>query len=348
MRSRERRARAWINYLRKPLRRFVPLFGFAMGTVFLGGVAFYFLYDQRLSFSQSLWTTFALLTGEPTLDWPRHWLLEALYYVLPILGLVVVLDGFIRFTYYAFRRDESSPEWVRAMSETMNNHVVLFGLGKVGFRVLQQLIALGELVTVIEKDPHCPNLAYARNHGVPFRIGNGREEGILDDVNIRQAKSLICATNDDLANLELAIDARKLKPGLRIVMRMYDQELAEKIRDTMGIDLAFSTAMLAAPLFATASADPCILNSFYVEERLLVIARLIITEGSELLGVSVGELVKTHQLVVVTYKRGSGTIFHPPTDTVIQAGDVVTIECEPQTLRKLHNLNRDGAAATAG
>jgi voltage-gated potassium channel len=345
MHTRQRRARAWINYLRKPLRRFLPLFAFAMGVVLAGGIAFYMLYDKPLTFSQALWTTFALLTGEPTQPWPRHWLLEVMYYVLPLLGLVVVLDGLVRFTYYAIRRDENSPEWVRAMSETMNNHVVLFGLGKVGFRVLQQLVELGEHVVVIEKDPQCPNIAYANKHGVAVRLGSGREEGILDDVNIKGAKSLICATNDDLANLELAIDARKLRPKLRVVLRMYDQELAEKIRDTMDIQHAFSTAMLAAPLFATASTDPAILNGFYVEERLLVVARLHICDGSELIGLTVGQLVKTHQLVVVTCKRGEGLIFHPPSETIIQAGDAVTVECEPQKLRTLHGLNRDTATA---
>lgn len=314
-----------------------------MGVVFAGGLAFYFLYDRPLGLAQSFWTAFALLTGEPVLDWPSHWLLEVLYVVLPLLGLVVVLDGLIRFSYYAFRRDELSPEWVRAMSETMKNHVVLFGLGKVGFRVLQQLIALGEHVVVIEKDEHCPNIAFAKNHSVPVRIGTGREEGILDDVNVKDAKSLICATNDDLANLELAIDARKIREKLRIVLRMYDQELAEKIQDTMDIHLAFSTAMLAAPLFATASMDPCILNSFYVEERLLVIARVTVAEQSELAGMTVGQLVKAHQLVVVTYKRGEGTVFHPPTDVEIQHGDVITLECEPGTLKALHGLNKDPA-----
>lgn len=345
MRTLNRRARAWASFLRHPLRRFLPLVGFAVATVILSGVAFFFLYDTPLTLAEAIWTSFALMTGEPTLDWPEHWLLEGLYFVLPLLGIVVVLDGLIRFSYQIFRRDETSPDWVRAMSETLDNHVVLYGLGNVGFRVLQELVALGEHVVVIEKDEHCPNFVYAHNHGVPTRIGMGREEGILDDVNIKGAKSLICVTNDDLANLELAIDARKVRPDLRVVLRMYDQELAEKIRDTMGIDLAFSTAQLSAPLFATASSDPCILNSFYVEDRLLVIARFAANEGSELVGMTVGDLVRAHQLVVVTYRRDKGTVFHPPTDVEIRAGDILTLECEPRTLKKLHALNKDPSPA---
>jgi Trk K+ transport system NAD-binding subunit len=345
MRSKDRRARAWLNYLQTPVRRFMPLFGFVMALVLIGGVCFYALYRrENLGFTEAIYVTFCLIFMEHLYPYPQHPLLEFFYFILPPLGLILVLDGFVRFTYAVVRRDEHSPDWVKAMSETMNNHVVLFGLGKVGFRILQQLVALEELVVVIEKDPHCPNFAYAEKHGVPVRIGNGREEGILDQVNVENAKSLICATDDDLANLELAMDARKVKAGLRVVLRMYDQELAEKIKDTMGIELAFSTAMLSAPTFATASADRAILNSFYVDDRLLVIARIEVKEGSTLVGTTVGELIRTHQLVVVSYKRGGGTIFHPPTDVAIETSDVLTLECEPQTLKRLHGLNRKPAA----
>jgi Trk K+ transport system NAD-binding subunit len=107
----------------------------------------------------------------------------------------------------------------------------------------------------------------------------------------------------------------------------------------MGIHLAFSTAMLAAPVFATASADPSIINAFFVDDRLLVLARLTANEGTKLCGKTVRDLVVPYQLVVVSYRRGGGTVFHPPTDVVIEAGDVITVECDPKTLNELHALN---------
>lgn len=340
MRSKKRILNAWLFYLRKPIREFLPLFTGAVLIVLAGGVAFYHLYDQPLSFSEAVWITFALVTGEPVRDWPSHWLLEVLHYILPIIGLVVVLDGLVRFSVYAFRRDEKSPEWVRAMASTLKNHVILFGLGKVGLRVLQQLVALNQQAIVIEKDPNCPNFAYARKHGVPVRVGTAREDGILDEVNVQGACSVICCTDDDLANLELAIDARKIRPDMRVVLRMYDQELAEKIRDTMNIDLAFSTAMLAAPLFATASMDPTVINSFYIDGRLLVVSRIAALGGSKLCSMKIAELVRGFQLVVVSQKRGEGAVFHPPLENSIEPGDILTLECDPVTLREIHALNR--------
>lgn len=340
MHSRIQLMRAWLYYLRRPIRAFMPLFVAAVMLIFAGGLAFYLLYEPQMPFSEAMWVTFALVTGEPVKDWPAHWLLEVLHYALPIIGLVVVLDGLVRFSVYAFRRDALSHEWVEAMASTMQGHVILFGLGKVGLRVLQQLVALKQQAIVIEKDPQCPNFAYARKHGVPIRIGNGREEGILEELNLPEATSIICCTDDDLANLELAIDARKLRPGIRVVLRMYDQELADKIRDTMNMPLAFSTAMLSAPLFATASMDPSVINSFYVDGRLLVVARLVARKDTKLRGMTVGELVRKFQLVVISQKRGDGVVFHPPLENVVDVGDILTLECDPVTLREIHGLNK--------
>ena len=168
---------------------------------------------------------------EHLIEFPDHLLLQAFYFVLPVLGLVVVLDAFVRFGYHFLRRDESGAEWVRAMAKTYSGHVVLCGLGRVGRRTLEQLIELGEDVVVLEKKSDNINIAYAQKHDVPVIIGSGREEGILDDLNVSDAKSIICATDDDLVNLEIALDARKIKPDIRVVLRMLDQEMASKVRE---------------------------------------------------------------------------------------------------------------------
>ena len=94
-----------------------------------------------------------------------------------VLGLVVILDGFVRFGYRVLRRTESGSEWVRAMAKTFSNHVILCGLGRVGLRILEQLIHLGEHVVILEKNPDNQNVVFAEKHGVPVRIGGGREEG---------------------------------------------------------------------------------------------------------------------------------------------------------------------------
>ena len=335
-----RRVSANLRFMQKPVLQYLPLFLGVVVIVVACGLAFYLLDDRQESFAGSVYVAYSLLFMENIAQFPEHWLLRILEYLLPILGLVVVLDGLVRFSYHILRRDEMGQEWVHAMAKTHKNHVVLFGLGRVGFRVLQQLIRLKEPVIVVEKDPHCPNLAFARNHGVPVLIGSGREDGLLEDVNLAQAKSLILATDDDLANLELAIDAQYVKPDIRLVLRMYDQELASKVKESFGIHVAFSTSELAAPLFATASFDPSIVNSFYAGDRLLVVAELDVIEGSKLQGQSVAAVGKDSQAFLVAFTRNGNAEFYPAAQRVLEAGDRITVQCEPESLKHLHELNR--------
>lgn len=344
MRSWPRVFRANFLYLRRPFRQFLPVL-LGMVAILLGGaIAFHNLYvdpvGNRLSWGEAMYITYCLIFMEHVVEaLPEPTLLRVFYFVLPPLGLVVILDGIIRFSYHILRRDETSGEWVRAMSHTMKNHVVLFGLGKLGLRVLQQLLQLGELVIVVERNPQCEHLGYARKEGVPLLIGNGREPDIFEKTNLAAAKSIILATDDDLANLEIALDARKIKSDIRVVLRMFDQELAAKVKDAFDLQLAFSTTELAAPVFATASSDGSIVNSFKVGERLLVVAVLRLSPGSRLAGRTVGELRDTHQTFVLEHRRGSAVRPTPTSDLALAAGDELIVQADTAHLRALQRLD---------
>lgn len=337
-----RRFLAYLIYLRKPLLHFLPLFSVLVVLLFIGSICFHHLYEQEdLTYLEALYITYCLVFMEHLIDFPKHWVLQLFYFVLPPLGLVVILDGLVRFGYQMLRRDRHAADWVRAMAKTHNGHVVLCGLGRVGLRVLQQLLRLGEEVAVLEKNPSNPNIAYAQKHDVPVLIGTGREEGVLADLNVQRAKSIIVATDDDLANLEIAMDARKLQPEIRVVLRMFDQELASKIRDAFEIELAFSTAALAAPLFATSSSDRSIMNSFYIGDQLYVVAELTISSDSELAGKKIRDLGAELRVFILSHRRGSDETHFPAADTTFEPGDQLVIQAAPATLKQLHQWNRD-------
>jgi Trk K+ transport system NAD-binding subunit len=342
MRSKWRRALAYLYYLKRPLINFLPLLMIVLVLLIAGSFCFHKLYQQQqLGYLQALYITFCLVFMEHLIEFPQHWLLQLFYFVLPPFGLAVILDGIVRFSYHVLRRDETGKEWARAMCKTLNTHVILCGLGRLGLRTLQQLLHLGEQVAILEKNPQCPNLAYARKHGVPVLIGHSREEGIFNDLNITRAKSIILATNDDLANLEMALDARKLNPEIRVVLRMFDQELAAKLRESLDMELTFSTSELAAPLFATSSCDRSIANSFYVNGQVLVIANLTINPDSQLIGRELRELGSDHHAFILSLQRqGEATLF-PSAQEVLAPGDGITVQTTPECLKGIHQLNHD-------
>ncbi len=332
---------AQVYYLQKPIVAFLPTLALLVGFVVFGAVAFHVLHPTAPSLAKGAFITYCLMFGEHLLqDFPDHWLLQAFYVIMPILGVVVFLDGIVRFSYHVFSKDNTGKEWIAAVTKATSNHIILVGLGNVGFRILQELLKQDEEVVALERDAQSRHLGFARRNNVPVLIGNGREEGILTELNVASAKSIILATNDDLTNLELAIDARKENPNIRVVLRMFDQELATKVRESFDIKAAFSTSALAAPVFAISSTDRSVLNSFYVGDQLMVVFQMTINPRSKLVGQPISKLKMHESVSVLKIRTGNNEPrFFPDTQTTLQASDVLVVQSLAHHMKSIHALN---------
>lgn len=305
----------------------------------VGAVAFRALHAPRLSWGEGLYATYCLLFSEHLYPWPDHGLLQVLYVCLPVLGLAVILDAIVRYSVHLTRLDPTRKEWAVAITEQLENHVILCGLGRGGFRVLQELVKLGEDVAVVERRDDCPYVNFARRFEVPVFLQPLPDETLLHEMGVARAKSIIVCTSDDLTNLETALDARRANKKIRVVLRMYDQDLANKIRDSFGIDAAFSRSELAAPVFASSSFDDSIQNAFYVGGRLLVVAELRVRCGSELAGKTVSELREDYKVHVLAHGQKNTGGFWPAERAALAEGDYLTVQTEPGGLKRLHQLN---------
>jgi Trk K+ transport system NAD-binding subunit len=166
-----------------------------------------------------------------------------------------------------------------------------------------------------------------RREGTPLFVGDARREALLGDANVRKAKSIILATDDDLANLETALDARRVAPEIRVVLRMFDQNMADKIRDGFNIHIAMSPAALSASAFATAAIDETIVNSFVVDGHLVVMQRWKVQEGGPLDGRSVGDVLSTMGFGIVEHSGPDGRMHvFPGPDILLRAGDRLVVQ----------------------
>lgn len=293
---------------------------------------------------ESLHSTFAMVFMEYTHDFPAHWALRCWYFLVPILGLTALADGLVRFGVLLLARDSNRDTWARAMSEVMRGHVILCGLGRVGYRVLEELRRLGEDVVVIERQDEHENLFVkeARRLGVPVLLGDARREALLETAHVGKAKSVIAATDDDMTNLEIGLDARALNPEIRVVLRMFEHPTARKIAQAFDIAAVFSTADLAAPSFAAASCNRHILQSFYVEGTLLVVAQVTIRPEGGLAGRTVADAKRDfHASVIARCPAGGTAEVIPSPDARLAAGDRVTVQARLTDLPALHTANGD-------
>jgi Trk K+ transport system NAD-binding subunit len=129
------------------------------------------------------------------------------------------------------------------------DHVVLCGLGRLGYFIAEELLRKGEKLIIIEQNEDSRYLDYFRQLGADIYIGDGRLSKVLDDTNVVQARAVMSVINDDSINLEIGLNCRSFQPGIRLILRIFDEEMARKIKDYLNIHLTLSASDIADEKF---------------------------------------------------------------------------------------------------
>ncbi|MGW5508332.1 NAD-binding protein [Streptomyces albogriseolus] len=235
----------------------------------------------------------------------------------------------------------------------LSGHVVLLGLGKIGTRVLTRLRELHIPVVCVEADPEARGMAVARRLRVPVVVGDVTQEGVLESAKIHRADALLALTSVDTTNLEAVLYARSVRPDLRAVLRLYDDDFAKAVYRTLrtahpaALTRSRSVSHLAAPAFAGAMMGRQILGAIPVERRVLLFAAFVVNGHPQLEGRTVAEAFRPgawRVLALDTAARGadargeapgSGLVWDLPDTYVLRAGDRVVLAATRRGLAEL-------------
>jgi Trk K+ transport system NAD-binding subunit len=221
--------------------------------------------------------------------------------LLPLL-LAVVLES-----YGSFRKAAALPTPPRGLS----GHVVLVGLGKVGKHVLERLLELNIPVVCIEQNDEARGIGLARRRRVPTLIADVTDDGVLEEAKIKRSRALLALTSNDGINLEASLNARQIKPELRVVMRLFDDAFAATVyrtlRDTYPAaqTRSRSVSALAAPAFAGAMMGRQVLGAISVGRRVLVFSTVDVRGNALLEGRTVEEAFHAEAWRVVALDTAS-------------------------------------------
>ncbi|MDW8067518.1 MAG: NAD-binding protein [Anaerolineae bacterium] len=337
-----RTLRAYVRDTRLLVREFRTSLLLFVVLLFLGTVILRFTYDpeQPLGWGDALDTTLKLMFFETTRNYPQAGLAQLVFLLWPLLGLALVVNGVVQFWTAFFHRRERREAWEVAVASTYRNHIVVCGLGKVGYRVIHHLLNMQQEVVGVDKDAGARFLPMIRREKVPVIIGNARQQDVLEKAGVRSASAIVVATEDDLTNLDIALVARRLNPNIQVVLRMFDLELAERVREGFGFQATFSTSALAAPALAAAATRAAVEHSFYLNGVLLNISRLTVNPGSALVGRRVGEVEQELDLSILLIADSSGADFHPSAERVLKAEDHLVVFASLEALACLNRMNQ--------
>lgn len=245
--------------------------------------------------------------------------------LLMIFGAVLATSFFALLTNMLITRRIAEAMGRRRVTG-LSGHVVVLGLGSVGARVVEQLVAAGRDVVVVERDESSRYLAQVRQAGVPVIIADATLPQTLDAVNLAGAAGVAILTSDDLANLETGLAVRD-QLGERwsrvpVVLRLFDRQLARTVQRNFGFGNVRSTSELAAPWFVGAVLGLDIEGTFYVGRQAMLVGRLQVASGGGLDGLAMSELSARIRVVAINRAGTSGGLEHAPRrDTRLQGGD---------------------------
>jgi Trk K+ transport system NAD-binding subunit len=206
-------------------------------------------------------------------------------------------------------------------------HVIVVGLGNVGTAVTGQLHDLGFDVVCVDNRPDAPGIGMARNLGLPVVIGDAFREETLRAAHLETCLALVSVTSLDVVNLETALTARALREDLRIVLRVADDDLSERLEKTTGNIISRSVPYLAAPAFATAMLEHQVLRTIAVGRHVLLIADIRIADQAGLAGSFISDTEQDGQVRVLALGIGGGTTldWSPHRGYLLSAGDRLII-----------------------
>ena len=173
---------------------------------------------------------------------------------------------------------------VRRAPRPPGGHVIVVGLGNVGTSVTGQLHDLGFDVVCVDNNPAATGIPMARQMGLPVVIGDAFREETLRAASLDTCIALVSVTSQDIVNLETALNARALRDDLRIVLRLTDDDLAERLQKTTGNTISRSVPYLAAPAFAAAMLEHQVLRTIAVGRHVLLIADVRVADQAGLAG----------------------------------------------------------------
>lgn len=290
--------------------------------------------EPRDDFGADLYGMYTQLFFEPTQTLPHSALARAVFWITPVLGVALLLRGLLRVGSSLFDIEERRKLWVKIMSDRMKDHVIVCGLGHVGIRVVESLKALGVAIIAIEKrgvDSFAPDV---ERLGVPVIYGDARRDDLLLEAGVRVARSIVCATDDDLTNLELSIDARRENPKIRVVMRVFDQRVAGKVGAALDLDETFSTSALAGPIVALQAVEDGVVGVYRLSDGTLRVD-MEVAAPKGLVGRTVSECEDAIDGRVVGLRRGDAALLRARHDTEIKEHDVLTLDLPAENIDRL-------------
>lgn len=218
--------------------------------------------------------------------------------------------------------------------EGLTGHYIVCAYGRVGRSAAREFEAESVPFVLIDNKEELEE--EMQRDGVHYIIGNPSSESVLRRAGVEHAKGLVCAVDDDSANVFITLIARSLNPAIFIIARASAPETPEVLYKA-GADRVVSPYVSSGGHMGRLVLRPRVVDYLEVrgrEHEKVRLEEILVDAESPLIGQTVG--MTCGEAIPLLLRRGSGeTLTNPPPDTKIALGDLLIVFGEPTELRAL-------------
>lgn len=215
----------------------------------------------------------------------------------------------------------------------LKQHVIVFGYTHLGRYVLEKLNELGFDYVVLTRDPNIYHDLLRKNI---FTILEYQAQPMvaLREAGIENAGMVVVSHDVDADNMLVILSARKLRPDVRIITVVHDQNLIETAKNA-GADMVIPASVTVGHLLALSAVTKDLVGVVFSEKiGTKEIAQFSIFKKSILIGKGLQELSKFATVIgVVRNGQVVQNVFDPSFS--LEENDTLLVLGDPSKLQEL-------------
>jgi voltage-gated potassium channel len=230
----------------------------------------------------------------------------------------------------------------RRMIDTLHDHFIVCGFGRVGRNACYEFQRANAPFLVVDRNEQ--RVANAANAGMVAMVADATQDESLRRAGVLRAKGLIAGLPSDAENLFIILSAKTLNPKLTVVTRVSEEEAGEKLRRA-GADTVFTPYTMAGRQLADALLRPHVVEFMDFSRsnigQKIAMEQVCVAPKGKLTRQTLGQLSELRRsgvIVLAIRKEGGETIFNPPAEVEISAGDFLIVIGERSSLQKLEQI----------
>jgi trk system potassium uptake protein len=213
--------------------------------------------------------------------------------------------------------------------------ILIVGGGQIGFRLAAMLESHSIYTKIIEKDPvRCTRLADRLNKVVVL-CGDGSDQGLLTEENIKDMDIVITVTNDEETNILVSLLAKQM--GTKKTITRISKFSYFPLMSSIGLEQVVSPRLSAVNSILQHIRRGQVLQAKAIKGEQAEVMEAVALETSDIVGKPIKKISLPKGALVIGIIRKDDVII-PSGDSVIQPGDRIIIFARRQAIPKIEKI----------